>query len=192
MIKAIIFDCFGVLASDGLLPFRRQYFGDKPDLMEEAMVWSRRVDAGLAAYEDMLRWHAEKSGISYAEAKRYVENNVPDEALFQYIRKVLKPIYKIGLLSNAGNNWLHEIFAPEQIALFDNVALSYETRFVKPDAGAYQTIANRLSVEIHECVMIDDQERYCQGARKAGMQAILYTSFSDFQQQLDQLLHSNL
>ena len=32
--KAIIFDCFGVLAEDGWLPFKRKYIGDNLELMQ--------------------------------------------------------------------------------------------------------------------------------------------------------------
>ena len=35
-IKGIIFDCFGVLATDGWLPFKNKYFKEKPALFRKA------------------------------------------------------------------------------------------------------------------------------------------------------------
>lgn len=188
MIRAVIFDCFGVLATDGLLPFRDRYFGDDPARMEKARVFGRHVDAGLDDYEDYLERLGKMAGISKEDARRQIENNVPDEKLFTYIKDQLKPKYKIGMLSNAGDNWLDEIFTPEQIALFDAVALSYQTGFLKPAARAYEIIAQKLGVEPAECVLIDDQERYCAAARDAGMQAIWYKDYEQCKRELNALL----
>ncbi len=186
-IRAIIFDCFGVLATDGLLPFRERYFGDKPDLMQEARDLGGQVNAGLANYDDYIHRMAEMAGVTVAEARRQIESNVPDERLFAYIERELKPHYKIGILSNAGENWLDEIFTKEQLALFDAVALSYEIGVVKPDPRAYQIIANRLGIPPETCVFTDDQERYCTAAREAGMQAIYYQGVDDLRARFAQI-----
>lgn len=188
MIRAVIFDCFGVLATDGLLPFRDRYFGDDPARMEEAREFGHRVDAGLDDYENYLKRLGKMAGISKEEARRQIENNVPDEKLFVYIKERLKPKYKIGMLSNAGDNWLDEIFTPEQIILFDAVALSYETGFLKPDERAYESIAQKLGVDPTECIFVDDQERYCTAARETGMQAIWYKNYEQCRRELDALL----
>jgi HAD superfamily hydrolase (TIGR01509 family) len=76
----------------------------------------------------------------------------------------------------------------EQIALFDAIALSYEIGTIKPDIRAYDTIARRLAVTPSNCLMVDDQKLYCEGAIKAGMQALHYTNFLDFKQALTGLL----
>lgn len=186
-IKAVIFDCFGVLATDGLLPFRKNYFGSNPKLLEEARERGRQVDAGLASYDDYIAWLAQAARISPAETRKQIENNVPDLELFEYI-KILKSKYKIGMLSNAGANWLDEIFMPEQLELFDAVSLSYATGYIKPLPEAYETIARMLNVEADECIFVDDQERYCTAAKDAGMQAIQYEHFKDFKTKLEQLL----
>jgi putative hydrolase of the HAD superfamily len=188
MIRAIIFDCFGVLTTDGWLPFKRKYFSHDPVVEAEATDLNKRVDAGLMSYEDFMVAIANLAQVPYEEARKAVEDNVGDDELFDYIAGELRPKYKLGLLSNAGANWLDKLFAKEQVALFDAVALSYETSFVKPDPRAYLTIAKRLGVEPQECIFIDDQERYCTAAREAGMQAIVYTSSKQLQTELAPLL----
>lgn len=187
-LQAIIFDCFGVLATDGLLPFREKYFGHNPELLQEARDRGKAVDAGLAAYEEYIAWLAQASGLGQNETRKLVENNVPDQRLFTYIAQELKPNYKIGMLSNAGANWLSAIFDPEQIALFDAVALSYETGFLKPAKESYAIIARKLAVLPEACVFLDDQERYAAAARDAGMQAIHYRTFEQGKRDLGKLL----
>jgi HAD superfamily hydrolase (TIGR01509 family) len=188
MIKAIIFDCFGVLTTDGWLPFKRKYFRNNPALEAEATSLNKQVDAGLASYEEFESSIARLASVSLAEAHKAIESNVPDDELFEYIGSELKPNYKIGMLSNAGANWLGRLFLPEQVALFDAVALSYEMGFVKPDPRAYLSIAARLGVEPSECIFVDDQQRYCTAAIEQGMQAILYSSSEQLKDELAPLL----
>jgi putative hydrolase of the HAD superfamily len=122
------------------------------------------------------------------EVHHQLEQNVPDEKLFAYIKDTLKSRYKIGMLSNAGANWLDEIFTPEQIKLFDAVALSFETGFIKPDPRAFETIAQKLGVQPQECILIDDQEHYCAAARETGMQAIYHHTTPQTITELEALL----
>src|SRR5476649_1145986 len=104
MIQAIIFDCYGVLASDGWLPFKTRYFGHDPKLLQQAADLNRQSDAGLLSYNDFVRSVSDMAGVTIQVATKAIENNVPNEQLLDYIAE-LKPSYKIGMLSNAGTNW---------------------------------------------------------------------------------------
>lgn len=174
MIKAVIFDCFGVLAHDGWLPFRSAHFGDDPQKFQEATDLNKRSNAGFTDYDDFLRQIGQLAGITAAEAKREIEDNPADTNLFSYIRESLKPHYKIGMLSNASDYHLDSIFTVEQVKLFDEIVLSYQVGTVKPDPLMYQTIANKLGVLPEECIFVDDQPRYTEGARALGMKGIRY------------------
>ena len=188
MIRAIVFDCFGVLAGDGWLPFKQKYFGHDKELFTRAGDLNRQVDAGLADYDEFIREVARLAGIPEHEAYQQIEENPPHHELFDYIRQQLKPAYKLGMLSNAGANWLPEMFSKEQIALFDAIALSYEIGVTKPDPRAYHIIADRLDVAPDECVFIDDQERYCTAAAAEGMHAVRFTTFAALKPALAKIL----
>lgn len=175
-IKAVIFDCFGVLTSDGWLPFCQKYFGDDEEKMNQARMLNKRVDGGLYGYNDMLRDVAELAQIPEVQARKEIEDNIVDEQIFHFIKDDLKPHYKIGMLSNAGDNWLNELFEPWQVALFDEIALSYELGVTKPHPMTYETIATRVGVLPEECLFIDDQERYVTGAKEAGMKSIIFVN----------------
>lgn len=174
MVKAVIFDCFGVLVRDGWLPYKERYFGRDPSLMEQARDLNRMVDAGLLSYQDFIKGVADLAGIDEARARSEIEVNPPNAQLFEWIRDDLKPDYKIGLLSNAGANWLDELFEPWQVALFDEVVLSYQVGTTKPDPIMYRAISDRLGVDVENCLFIDDQPYYCEGAKTVGMEAIHY------------------
>jgi HAD superfamily hydrolase (TIGR01509 family) len=175
MIRAIIFDCFGVLAEDGWSPFKRQYLADPEKALAVAKI-GKAVDEGVRSYEDMITETARIANVSEQVVRTAVEHKVPNELLFGFITRNLKPRYKIGLLSNASYNVLKHLFSPEQVSIFNATALSYETGLVKPSTDMFHVIAQRLGVRPDECVLVDDQARHCAGAVAIGMQAIQYES----------------
>jgi HAD superfamily hydrolase (TIGR01509 family) len=188
MIKAVVFDCFGVLVTDGWLPFRDKYFGHDGDLFAQAVALNKSTDSGLIGYSDFIAQVAQLADLTEKETRKEIENNVPDAELFEFIERKLKPKYKIGLLSNAAENWLSELFTPEQVSLFDAVGLSYEIGSVKPAPITYTTIAERLGVDVSECVFVDDHVHYCEGAEVVGMQAVPYTDSKSFIEAVSSLL----
>jgi HAD superfamily hydrolase (TIGR01509 family) len=190
MIKAIIFDCFGVLASDGWLPFRQAHFGNQPELLARAIALNKKVDAGILDYDDFIEGIAALANVSIRDTHRQIEGNVPDVELLGFIQNELKSKYKIGMLSNVSDNWLETMFSPEQVALFDATVLSYELGVIKPDPLTYRTIAARLGVQDDECIFIDDQIKYCQGAEAVGMQAIWFENFEQFKAKIEPLLNA--
>lgn len=175
-IKAVIFDCFGVLTTDGWLRFKDQHFRDEPDKMARATGLNHMVDSGLIAYQDFLEEVSEMADVSVDTLKNTLHTVVANDALFDFITTELKPNYKIGLLSNVAHNWISEMFRPEQAAVFDAVVLSHETGIIKPDLRAYTIAAGRLEVPEEACMFVDDQERNVTGAKEAGMQAFQYHS----------------
>lgn len=188
MIQAVIFDCFGVLAHDGWLPFRSAHFADDPQKFAEATDLNKRSNAGMIGYGDFLQQIGELAGISAAEARREIEDNPADTNLFSYIRETLKPRYKIGLLSNASDYHLDDIFTVEQVGLFDEITLSYEVGAVKPDAIMYETIATKLGMLPEECLFIDDQPRFVEAAKQTGMQALVFEDTQSTIRKIKELL----
>jgi HAD superfamily hydrolase (TIGR01509 family) len=147
----------------------------------------KRADAGFNDHAVFVDSVAKLAGISAVEAHRQIDKVVTDESLLAFISK-LKPNYKIGFISNASQSWMGEFFTPEQTALFDKIDISSETGFLKPDLRAYEHIADALGVRPDQCVLIDDQLSYCDGARAVGMQAIVYKGLSTLKQDLEQVL----
>lgn len=190
MIKAVIFDCFGVLAEDGWLPFKRKYLAHDPELTDAVRYLGKQVDMGSRTNDVFLQETARLTGVPVDEVRRALSRRVPNEALFAYIAQALKPRYKIGLLSNASYDVLSELFTPEQAALFDASVLSYEVGLTKPDPRMFALAAERLGVSLNDCLLIDDVERYAVAAEEAGMRSLVYTDFAQFRHAIAPLLNS--
>ncbi len=187
MIKAVIFDCFGVLASEGWIPFRDEHLADEPAKLQQANDLMRELATGRIADDTFLTAIASLTNVSPEAVREQMNANVPDEAVFDYIQ-TLKPRYKVAMLSNVGQNRLAEIFTPEQLSLIDVFALSSETGYAKPDREAYLHVMKRLGVEPEECVFVDDQPRYLDGAQAAGMQTVLFQTAGLCVRELESIL----
>lgn len=188
MVKAVIFDCFGVLVTEGWLPFAEKYFGKDSSKRRQAADLMVAVNRGILDYKQFVHDVAALAGIEEKSAHDQIMQNTPNEELFAYIKNELKPRYRIGLLSNTGREGLDDLFTVEQLAVFDKLVLSYETGYLKPQPEAYQVAAERLGIDTNECVFIDDMDERCAGARRAGMQAICYVNFDQMKSEVDKLL----
>lgn len=190
MIKAVIFDCFGVLTTSGFKVFRDKYFEGQPKKHQEALDLMAQQNLGILYYKDLIKKVSALAHVPEATVKEYMAENKANEPLFDYIRTKLKPKYKIGLLSNAGDNWLKDLFEEKDIKLFDDIVLSYEVGYIKPDPSIYLLAAKRLKVNPEECIFIDDNPGHCSSAKEVGMKAICYDDFHEMKSHLEKILSS--
>jgi HAD superfamily hydrolase (TIGR01509 family) len=191
VIKAVIFDCFGVLTTDGWLKFLDTYLPDG-DKRTKAKELNHTVDKGLIAYGDFIDQIAELAG-----ADRQIVNDTLTEhlaknnLLFEYITTVLKPRYKLGILSNiAMPDWFNEHFTEQELALFDDILLSSEVGLVKPEPEIFRLSAKRLGVKPPDCVLIDDREPNIAVAQGLGMKGIFYQDFPQMKTEFEAILAS--
>jgi putative hydrolase of the HAD superfamily len=188
VIKAIIFDCFGVLTTQGLDAYYEEYLKHSPEKMTEAKNLIGQLNIGHLEHDEFIEKISILSGVAERSTRDYLENNKPNKPLLEYTRAELKGEYKIGMLSNAQSGWVQKLLPKEDLQLFDAIVLSGDIGVAKPNLKAYQTIANKLSVEPEECIFIDDLTHYCEAAKEAGMQAIWYQSFEQFRKDIEALL----
>jgi epoxide hydrolase-like predicted phosphatase len=116
------------------------------------------------------------------------DDRAVNQLLLAYIRRQLKPHYKIGLLSNLSRLYVERLFTPGELLLFDVITLAPETGIAKPDPRAYHLAAERLQVQPEECIFVDDFARRCEAAREEGMHAVLYANFEQTKDELDAIL----
>lgn len=186
-IKAIIFDCFGVLVVSGPDSLKHDF----PHLSQELHDLSLRSDYGYISrleYDNLLS-ELTKVPLDEIEA-RYWQKNVRSEPVFEWVRSVKHAdTYKTGLLSNIGKEWLDD-FLPEaeRSELFDGEVLSGVVGIVKPDERIFEIMAEKLGVETYECVMIDDLLENVEAAKRAGMATVLFGTVTQAQDDLLKVL----
>jgi putative hydrolase of the HAD superfamily len=84
----------------------------------------------------------------------------------------LRPSVRVGLISNAWSEMRAWITAHNFADVFDDMVISAEVGYAKPDARIYQTALQNLQVLPAESVFLDDMLRNVEAARKIGMHAI--------------------
>lgn len=187
MIKAIIFDFFGVFTTDTWKVFCS---GLPPEAdLERARELNRLYDAKLIKHEDFVRevMAATKATAEEIEAAQ-LGGTVIDHNLIAYIRQ-LKQRYITAIVSNVGTNQVREkLLTPEQQTLIDHFVFSYEVGVVKPYPEIYQIAIERVGVKPEECVFTDDGPHNVAAAVEAGMQGIVYEDFGQFRQDLENIL----
>jgi putative hydrolase of the HAD superfamily len=187
MIKAIIFDCFGVLTTEGWQEFKQTYFSE-PDKLDEANKLNYLADQGKMNHEELMPLIADLAGISTAQAREEIDDYQPNKSLLEYIKTFLKKDYKIGMLSNVSDDWIVKMFSSEQVKLFDTLALSFNIGHTKPERQAYEYVADKLGVKPNQCVFIDDRSHFVDAAKTVGMQGIQYKNFEQMKVDLEAIL----
>lgn len=180
MIRALIFDCFGVLTNSTWDEFCRRHFRD-----EDTARWMLARDLNRASdggYITQQEYHGELAmltGLEPAQVADELQGTIVINTELLRVIASYRPDYKIGMLSNVGNNWVERNFSEQQRALFDVRVLSGDTGYVKPDQRAYEFTAEKLGLTPEECAFVDDLERNIQGAERAGMAAHLHVDNAD-------------
>lgn len=191
MIKAVIFDCFSVLIGDASKAAAADLWHRAPEKGEQFRAITHAVDKGIIAEDEALTLQSELLGMP-VEAFKELRNKgeVRNIELIEYISRTLKGKYKLALLSNISSRArLDSRFLPGELDdLFDVVIPSGEVGYIKPQPEIFALVAERLGVQPDECVMIDDIEEFCEGAREAGMQAIQFISTIQATTDLDRLI----
>jgi HAD superfamily hydrolase (TIGR01509 family) len=188
-IKAVVFDLYGVLALNGWQAFKTKHFADRVEVWDQIFEIGRKVDAGLADYDELITFTAQQAGKSEETVRYQLEHTSANTQLLDYIKTGLKPWYFIGILSNAHRaEVVSEIFTPDQEDMFTEIILSHHTGLVKPDTRMYEVVAHKLGVLTEEVVFVDDQVRHVDGAKNAGMQGLVFTDVPTLRRDLEQLL----
>lgn len=188
MIKAIIFDFFGVLVTEGFKQFCDTYFPNDKEKRRRAIELVTKHDAGLVTKDDYIQGLISLAGVDSATVDDHMSSNVPNKPLLDYIKDELKPKYKVGVLSNSGDDYISQMLEPADLEIFDDIILSYQHGMVKPSEEIFRFAAKRLEVPPENCVFVDDSPNHCRGAQRAGMKAILYEDYSNFKTDIEKIL----
>jgi FMN phosphatase YigB (HAD superfamily) len=189
MIKAIVFDCFGVLVGSSFWDIYRAGGGDtdKDEAFIDEMLG--RANAALISGEDFTNAIARRLGISpEAWLTLNARMQQPNEELWAYIQAELKPHYKIAMLSNANRGAAERRVPAEKRALLDTIVVSGEVGCMKPEREIYILTAERLGVAFSEMIFTDDIQEYVDAAESFGIKSIRYRDLVSFRRQLEALL----
>ncbi len=194
-IESVIFDWGGVLIDNpraGLLRYCAHAFGVSQDdytpvhdsfldefhtgAISEQMFWQGiSAELGKPAPETRSLWY---------EAFRAAY--VPRSEVFSLATSLHDEGYKTALLSNTelpAVGFFHE----QNYNMLDVLVFSCVERIAKPEQKIYEITLKRLGSKAQQTVFIDDRRDCIQGAREAGLNAILFESTDQLKSELAKL-----
>ena len=189
-IKAIIFDCFGVLTEDVWTAFCRDL--ENPEAARRAHELNHQHNRGFLSQDEFIEQVSEVTGKPYGEIETTLKEGLAKNTALLSLIAQLKKDFRIGLLSNIATDWItREFLTIEEQNLFDTMVLSYEVGMTKPDPRIYVLTCERLRVAPKEALLVDDQPFYVEAARAEGLSGIVYEDVHSFRSQLNELLATN-
>jgi putative hydrolase of the HAD superfamily len=189
VIKAIIFDFFGVIGRS-THAMMREHFNLTPEQMLEIKNLHKMLDYEFIGSRNYLSAFAKIVGSTYDEVYKVYEDSrnrfSSSNQILGYITELRKTC-KVALLTNVTKQAFDEFISPVE-DYFDLIVTSYDTKWAKPEAAIYELCAQRLGLDVSECLMVDDSYTNCEGARAAGMEAIHFKDFDQFKTELEAIL----
>lgn len=187
MIKAIIFDCFGVLYRDNISMLHDVVPAENRQELQDII---HATDYGFMSREEYYAKTAELAGKTPSDMREIEKRqHSRDERMIAY-SQTFRLKYKVGLLSNIDSDTIRRLF-PNFEELFDVFVVSGDVGVTKPSTEIFEIAAARLGLLPEECVMIDDLPNNVEGAKMAGMQALLFTTQYELERELPKFLEQH-
>ena len=192
MIKAIIFDCFGVMLANAYVAHVARLREENPEALERVHEISRAADKGLISVDEAREQIAEEFGVTSEALKQLEAHGEQRNVELLAYAKSLRATYKVAMLSNIGSRERLDVrFLPGELDdVFELVIASGDVGYIKPEPEIYELTATRLGVLPEECIMIDDNLEFCEGATRAGMTSLQFLSNTQVMQTIPLLIDS--
>lgn len=188
-IKAIIFDCFGVLVKYNHTALRDRF----PDHIVQLSKLEEDSNRGKISRPKFIGLVSELTGLGEQEvSERYycADSRGYNKSAIDWAWQIKKSgQYKVGFLSNVGKGWLDVFLADiKGDKLFDAKIISGEINLIKPDPKIFKLMAKKLGLKPEECIMIDDIPANIKGAKDSGMSGIIFEYTTQAQAELAKII----
>ncbi|MGD0702213.1 MAG: HAD family phosphatase [Trebonia sp.] len=197
-IQAVVFDIGGVLEITpdlGVAGTWESRLGLAPGELNQRMADAWQAGSiGTISMADVHRAAAQRLGLDQRQLAEFMADlwreylGTANTELIEYVRG-LRSRYRTGILSNSFVGAREREQAAYGFAeLVDEIIYSHECGMSKPDPRIYALACARLGVEPTRMVFLDDYQPCVEGARRAGIHAVLYTGNAQAIRDIDDLL----
>src|SRR3984957_10784153 len=200
-IQAVVFDIGGILEITpdlGWGPAWESRLGLAAGELNQRMndAW-RGGEIGTVSEAEVHQAARERLGLDEGQLAEFMADlwrdylGTANTELIEYARR-LRPRYRTGILSNSfvgAREREQKAYGFED--LVDELVYSHECALSKPDPRSYALVCARLDVEPARVVFVDDNEENVEGARLAGLHAVLHTDNAKSISGIEELLGRN-
>jgi putative hydrolase of the HAD superfamily len=196
-IQAVVFDIGGVLEITpdlGVAGTWESRLGLAPGELNQRMADAWQAGSiGTISMADVHRAAAQRLGLDQRQLAEFMADlwreylGTANTELIEYVRG-LRSRYRTGILSNSFVGAREREQAAYGFAELVDEIISHECGMSKPDPRIYALACARLGVEPTRTVFLDDYQPCVEGARRAGIHAVLYTGNAQAIRDIDDLL----
>jgi len=181
MIKAVLFDFFGVIYPDTFWGLANQFLPERTDEQHQLLHDGiKKANLNYITQDDLWVEAAAIFGVEVEQVLTALNKfGGADTVLLEKVALLKQRGIKVGILSNVGTGTISEALGTA-VELFDVKVLSGDIGHMKPDLQAYEFALDKLGVAPKECLFFDDIPRNVRGAESAGMHAVHYKGIHDF------------
>jgi len=195
MIKAVIFDYFGLFTKPGTFDALMRQYAKEHNLDLNNLVHVRRELWQKAIVEEITEekfWRGilDEFHIDLpleVIRREWYTGFDPVRETFNLAERVKKK-YRVALLTNTVRDWFtywREKYCLDD--LFDIIVTSFDEKVRKNNPEIYIKALKKLRVRPEECVFIDDKEKNTKTADMLGMKTIIFTSPEQCESELKKL-----
>jgi len=194
-IKAVIFDWGGVLIDDPAYPLV-QYFAKalnvaEADYQKAYYKFQEDFHKGILTEDKFWAKVCEQLNVPRPKVhslwgQGFKAVYSPKRKVFSLAKSLRKKGYKIGFLSNTEEPSMC-FFYQQGYDIFDALVFSCEEEVMKPQKVIYKRVVDMLGVKPKEAVFIDNNPEFVDGAKQAGLNAILFKDIDQIKKELADL-----
>lgn len=196
MIKNIILDFGKVLVCYEFTPFLKTIFDDDEERREFESIFCgqefvQRCDLGEESFIEIIR----DSQIKYPHWANQLQELYDRQLDVMTIempgmRDLLTRLRAAGYRLYGLSNWSDAVYSVIEkfdiLQMLDDRLISSEEIMVKPDVAIYNRLCEKFGLVKEECLFTDDKQINIDGAKAAGMPAVLFTDARQFEEDLKQ------
>ena len=198
MIKAVIFDIGNVLTDFVWQEMYREkgLGGDTFERVAKATVQSPywcELDRGIMTFSEVMDKFVNLDSEMEDEIRRVLADMhgivTGRSYASPWVISLKNKGLKVYVLSNFSEKiWRECADALEFFEYTDGGIISYKEHLIKPDRAIYQLLLQRYDLNSNECVFIDDLEENIKAARELGINGIVFKSFEQAKEELNNML----
>ncbi len=170
----------------------KHLLGDAPEPAFHAAYWRHRADYDRGTLSGRAYWTAVARDLNPSLATTALDALLdadtalwtqPNRPMIDWAARLQSRGLRTGILSNLGDAMEAGVRAHcPWLARFDHLTFSHRLHLLKPDSAIYRHAAQGLGLAPDQILFIDDRADNVEGARTAGLQALLYTDNAHFLQ----------
>lgn len=184
MIKNVIFDIGNTLLSFDELSFLTSRYSNKAvvEALRKTMFQSpewNMLDCGILSISEALQIFYSKQPQLKQEIsdtmRDWLGSLVPINESIKLLRELKSKNYKIYFLSNFYEEGFY--YMKNKFPILnesDGYLISYQVKLMKPNIKIYKMFLEKFDLKPKECFFLDDLEENLEGARKVGIQGMVF------------------